>query len=342
MSASLIWFIRIAIAYGDGTKALCTERFSTRTFLRVIAFSSLVFFVIFWAPAAESMLRSSWPWSGGINTLDCLEWIGSIAFASFGVHSAFKAGYSWRTALFSAISLFSFGGGFIRDWLILGNTPWFIYNMRTVLIIAAYSIVFIIVYKRLSGNENFKRRWGLLLDIILTITDAVGILAFSAIGVNHGVRSGVSLFLIALCGLSTQLGGGLIAAMARKELAETLRRNKPYYSFACIITIIFMVITMTGVTETETALLVLLIPSIAGGLWANTDIRNKITAELKKSAVMAGVSAQSVITRQSGQISHYCNFHRLREIFYQSKLQTIWSMISKFRYNRPVFYRRLG
>jgi polar amino acid transport system substrate-binding protein len=113
-----------------------------------------------------------------------IEIIGTIAFALSGL----VVGYRCNASLFGTFILCllpSFGGGLLRD-IICGRYPvWFMMERYYLILIIALSVVGffgIKLFKRYSRSQSLSKKTQFF-DILLTITDAAGLAAFTVTGV---------------------------------------------------------------------------------------------------------------------------------------------------------------
>ncbi len=142
------------------------------------------------------------------NLLDILDVIGVIAFAVSGAMTAIEKKMDLLGICVLGI-VTSVGGGVIRD-VILGITPPRVFtNSRDVLIAAIIScIVFIVTFLKKYKSKKVM----ILSDNILMISDAIGLGAFTIIGINVAISTlnDYNSFLLVFVGVITGVGGGVL------------------------------------------------------------------------------------------------------------------------------------
>ena len=140
-----------------------------------------------------------------------LEILGTIAFAVSGALVAIKA----RFDVFGVIvvgCVTAVGGGITRD-VIAGSLPPLIFSNLHIILIAALTsvLVFIVAYVKRNAFESIRER----VDGINNYFDAVGLAAFSVMGVELAFQYGLSgnVILSITMGVLTGVGGGLLRDM---------------------------------------------------------------------------------------------------------------------------------
>lgn len=156
-----------------------------------------------------------------------MEIIGTVAFAASGA----MLGIRKKMDLFGVCVLgvtTAVGGGAIRD-LILGITPPGMFRRPR------YTFVAILISLGLFLLLYFWRNLlngliGQLYDLLMNISDAIGLGIFTVVGINTAWDAGYhQLFLVVFVGVVTGVGGGL--------LRDVMAQEKPYiltkHIYAC-------------------------------------------------------------------------------------------------------------
>jgi len=287
--------------------------------------------------------------------------VGGVAFAIFGVRGVlsfkdnengprwlarllpwFRQSFSltdrgvenikWTVLVFMSvlcgISLFSFGGGLLRDALVLRRIPWFIEQINQIFAISVIVLAYIPVYffikrsEKRSGLKNFAY-------IALVIFDAMGLMEFSqggqgkALAVMEGQASGHTLlFYVFLCGILTQIGGGLCAIVFRCDFSR-VRKNVKYYAFALFINSAFFLCMIAGNYSVYTLSVIFLL-SIIAAIFVDDDSR-KILVKFRfvPSLNLASVSEEiQLICRHIKVMDMY---HLTEYFFYDVEQRKLFS-----------------
>jgi len=154
--------------------------------------------------------------------LSSFEVIGTIAFAISGALVGIEKKLDLFGIIFLSITT-AVGGGIYRD-IIIGRTPPIAFVNPTSSIISI--ITALIVF---ACNEKVGR-----FQKVITISDALGLGVFTAIGcrtaVLHGANNG---FLVIAMGLGTGVGGGILRDVFVKNIPFILKKD--IYAVASII-----------------------------------------------------------------------------------------------------------
>ena len=185
------------------------------------------------------------------NIIFIVEIIGTIAFASSGAMVAVRK----KLDLFGVIVLgviTAVGGGMIRD-LMIGNIPPNMFK-NPIYVFTAFVTVFIlfVLFRKwpyLLGSrhmENYEK--------IMNILDAIGLGAFTVIGIDTGVEAGYSeyFFLIIFLGVVTGIGGGILRDIMAGETPYVLKKH--IYAVASIEGAVLYALLLR-VTESDFAML---------------------------------------------------------------------------------------
>lgn len=138
-----------------------------------------------------------------------LEIIGTIAFAVSGAVVAIKKETDIFGVVFIAITT-AVGGGILRD-LIIGNLPPIAFQNYEYVFAAAVTGLGIFMYAYIRRDKNNHQHWEAI-DRINNIFDAIGLGAFTVIGMNTAIMAhlGDNMFLVIFLGMITGIGGGII------------------------------------------------------------------------------------------------------------------------------------
>lgn len=156
-----------------------------------------------------------------------MEMMGTVAFAASGA----MLGIRKKMDLFGVCVLgvtTSVGGGVIRD-VTLGIIPpgMFRNPVYTFVAVIVSLVLFALLYIRRNLLEG---RIGLFYDLLMNVSDAIGLGIFTVVGVNTAWTAGYhQIFLLVFVGVITGVGGGL--------LRDVMAQEKPYiltkHIYAC-------------------------------------------------------------------------------------------------------------
>lgn len=153
-----------------------------------------------------------------------IEIIGTVAFASSGAMVAVRK----KLDLFGIIVLgviTAVGGGMLRD-LMIGTIPPNMFRNPVYVFTAFLTVLILFLLFRLwpfllcrRYMENYEK--------IMNILDAIGLGAFTVIGVNTGVEAGYGEyhFLIIFLGVITGIGGGILRDIMAGETPFVLKKH---------------------------------------------------------------------------------------------------------------------
>lgn len=153
-----------------------------------------------------------------------IEIIGTIAFASSGAMAAVRK----KLDLFGIIVLgviTAVGGGMIRD-LMIGNIPPLMFRDPVYVLTAFLTVLIMFTLFRfrpfLLGSGYMEAY-----EKIMNVLDAVGLGAFTVIGVDAGVNAGYGeyRFLIIFLGVITGIGGGILRDIMAGETPFVLKKH---------------------------------------------------------------------------------------------------------------------
>ena len=150
-----------------------------------------------------------------------MEIIGTVAFAVTGALTAIEKDLDHYGILFLGF-MTAVGGGILRDMIIGDGLPATFVNPLYAIISIVTSIVVILFYKHI-----------LYMDRLITLCDAIGLAAFTAIGCKVAtVHQFDQYFLIITLALLTGTGGGMIRDICAGNIPFVL--EKEVYAVASI------------------------------------------------------------------------------------------------------------
>lgn len=161
-----------------------------------------------------------------INTtvLFIMELLGTIAFSCSGAMVAIRKKLDLLGVIVLGV-ITSVGGGMFRD-ILIGNNPPALFKEPvyvTVAVAAAIAMLLIVRSRRLAKNfietEYYSR--------IMNFLDAIGLGAFTVVGVNTAVDSSFShyFFLTIFLGVITGVGGGILRDIMVCEIPSVLKEH---------------------------------------------------------------------------------------------------------------------
>lgn len=137
-----------------------------------------------------------------------IEIIGTVAFASSGALIGIRKNMDIFGINVLGITT-ALGGGLIRD-LVLGINPpnMFRNSVYAIAAVITSCVLFLIVRLR---QELLGSRFMELYERLMNVMDAIGLGAFTVIGINTALKLGYeSTFLLIFVGLITGIGGGML------------------------------------------------------------------------------------------------------------------------------------
>lgn len=148
-----------------------------------------------------------------------LELIGTAAFAVSGAVVAIKKETDIFGVIFIAITT-AVGGGIFRD-LLIGTLPPVAFLQYEYVFVAAVTGFGIFLFAYFRRDKNHHQHWATI-DRFNNVFDALGLGAFTVIGMNRAILAGLgdNVFLVVFLGMITGIGGGI--------LRDTLVRDIPF------------------------------------------------------------------------------------------------------------------
>ena len=153
--------------------------------------------------------------------LSLMEIVGTVAFAVTGALTAIEKDLDHYGIIFMGF-MTAVGGGILRDMIIDDGLPATFVNPMYAILSIITSIVVIIFYKHI-----------LHMDRLITLCDAIGLAAFSAIGCSVATVHGYDqYFIVITLALLTGTGGGMIRDVCAGNVPFVL--EKEVYAVASI------------------------------------------------------------------------------------------------------------
>lgn len=161
---------------------------------------------------------------GTISVFFIVEIIGTVAFACSGAMVAIKKNLDLLGIIVLGVTT-AVGGGMIRDILIGIHPPALFTN--PVYVMAAFVAVlclFLIIKCRRITIEALSSLW---YERVMNILDAVGLGAFTVVGIDTAITAGFGEynFLMIFLGVITGVGGGVLRDIMAGETPAVLRRH---------------------------------------------------------------------------------------------------------------------
>lgn len=198
------------------------------------------------------------------NLFFMIEVIGTVAFASSGAMVAIKKQLDLLGVIVLGVTT-AVGGGMLRD-IIIGNVPPNLFKNPIYVLLAFITVIILFTIVRLNQKilasrsiETYER--------VMNILDAVGLGAFTVIGIDTAVMAGYKeyCFLVIFLGVITGVGGGILRDIMAGVTPYVLKKH--VYASASIIGAIAYVLLMDRINSNAAmltgALLVLLIRILA-------------------------------------------------------------------------------
>lgn len=148
------------------------------------------------------------------------EILGTIAFAASGA----MVGLVRRMDIFGIVVLSSVtavGGGILRDLLVGITPPTALCNSTNTLLAIGTAIFVSLLYEILPLSRQGKKRLG----ILFSISDTIGLAAFTVTGTLTGLRvaAGEDYLLPVTLGILTAVGGGIMRDIMALRVPTVLR-----------------------------------------------------------------------------------------------------------------------
>lgn len=155
--------------------------------------------------------------------LTVVEMIGMVAFALNGA----LVGLKYHLDLFGVILVsvtVSLGGGVVRD-LIIGRIPPAMFQDYRYLLVAVVTALLVFLAAVISRGRYHD--YETKVEALANIFDALGLGAFTVVGVQAGINAGFSdnSFLLVFLGLLTGIGGGILRDLFVMRMPVVLRKH---------------------------------------------------------------------------------------------------------------------
>lgn len=159
-----------------------------------------------------------------LNITFLIEIIGTVAFASSGAMVAIRK----QLDIFGILVLgatTAVGGGIIRD-IILNITPPTTFQRPVYMIMAALTVLVIFTAVRVNPRV-LEGRFISIYEQVMNILDAIGLGAFTVLGIDSAIQAGYGRykFLLVFLGVLTGIGGGILRDIMAGEPPFVLRKH---------------------------------------------------------------------------------------------------------------------
>lgn len=162
--------------------------------------------------------------------LPALEIVGTIAFALSGAMTAINRHMDLFGVVFLG-AVTALGGGVMRD-ILLGQFPPLMFLNYQFLLLATLTaiLVFLIAHAKRAVYLRHQAR----IDSVNNFFDAVGLAAFTVVGIQVAVAAGHegNPFFCVFLGMTTGIGGGILRDMMSHAVPLVLRKH--IYALASI------------------------------------------------------------------------------------------------------------
>lgn len=159
-----------------------------------------------------------------LSFLFIVEAVGTIAFASSGAMVAIKKELDLLGIIVLGVTT-AVGGGMLRD-IIIGNVPPALFKDPVYVVLAFVTVMVLFIIVRINQSilagrsiENYER--------VMNIFDAIGLGAFTVVGIDTAVLSGYGgyRFLIIFLGVLTGVGGGILRDIMAGQTPYVLKKH---------------------------------------------------------------------------------------------------------------------
>lgn len=175
-----------------------------------------------------------------------IEAIGTIAFASSGAMVAIKKQLDLLGIIVLGVTT-AVGGGMLRD-IILGNFPPTLFKDPIYVFLAFVTVMLLFILIR--KNQKFISGPSMLTyEKIMNLFDAVGLGAFTVVGMDTALLSGYRdyQFLTIFLGVITGVGGGILRDMLAGQTPHVLKKH--VYACASIAGALLYAVLMNWINE---------------------------------------------------------------------------------------------
>lgn len=153
-----------------------------------------------------------------------IEAIGTIAFASSGAMVAIKKRLDLLGIIVLGVTT-AVGGGMLRD-IIIGNLPPALFKDPVYVLLAFITVMVLFIVVRMN-QKILDSRSIEAYEKVMNIFDAVGLGAFTVVGIDTAVTYGYGEyhFLIIFLGVITGVGGGILRDIMAGQTPYVLRKH---------------------------------------------------------------------------------------------------------------------
>ncbi|MDR0923651.1 MAG: trimeric intracellular cation channel family protein [Hungatella sp.] len=153
-----------------------------------------------------------------------IEAVGTIAFASSGAMVAIKKQLDLLGVIVLGVTT-AVGGGMLRD-IIIGNVPPALFKDPIYVLLAFITVMLLFIIVRLN-QKILDGRSLETYEKVMNIFDAIGLGAFTVVGIDTAVLSGYGdyHFLIIFLGVITGVGGGILRDIMAGQTPYVLRKH---------------------------------------------------------------------------------------------------------------------
>ncbi|MDR2024564.1 MAG: trimeric intracellular cation channel family protein [Hungatella sp.] len=153
-----------------------------------------------------------------------IEVVGTIAFASSGAMVAIKKRLDLLGVIVLGVTT-AVGGGMLRD-IIIGNVPPALFKDPIYVLLAFITVMLLFIIVRLN-QKILDGRSLETYEKVMNIFDAIGLGAFTVVGIDTAVLSGYGdyHFLIIFLGVITGVGGGILRDIMAGQTPYVLRKH---------------------------------------------------------------------------------------------------------------------
>lgn len=153
-----------------------------------------------------------------ITLVDCIDYLGTFAFAVSGIRLASEKQFDLFGAFIVGM-VTAVGGGTLRD-MMLGISPFWM-TQWIYLVITLFALVLFVLF-----HKYINRIGGPLF-----LFDAIGLALFTVVGFQKTLEAGFPLWTANLMGMMTGAAGGVVRDILINEVPLIFRRD--IYALAC-------------------------------------------------------------------------------------------------------------
>lgn len=175
-----------------------------------------------------------------------IEALGTVAFASSGAMVAIKKQMDLLGLIVLGVTT-AVGGGMLRD-IIIGSVPPALFRDPIYVFLAFLTVMILFIIVRLN-QQILAGRSIEAYERVMNFFDAIGLGAFTVVGIDTAVLSGYEdyRFLIIFLGVITGVGGGILRDIMAGQTPYVLRKH--VYASASIAGAILYVLLMDHMNE---------------------------------------------------------------------------------------------